>query len=428
MFLFLCSVNSQKQDKLKNTMIHPYTNHLISQTSPYLLQHAHNPVNWYPWGEEALQKAREENKLIIVSIGYSACHWCHVMEHESFENEAVAKIMNDNFISIKVDREERPDVDNVYMDALHLMGQQGGWPLNCIALPDERPIFGGTYFPKETWMSVLTQICNLYANEKEKMLEYADRLAAGMQQQTQLQLQQEKEEITNEELDELVKNWARLFDMEWGGGKGAPKFPMPNGLSFLLRYYYFTKDENLKQYLEVTLDRMASGGIYDHLGGGFARYSVDGYWKVPHFEKMLYDNAQLISLYSEAYKLYKKPRYKEVVFETISFINRELSNPKGGFYSALDADSEGVEGKYYVWKYDELAHLLGDKMEAFALYYGLTTWNEVLEIAKHIKKKILITGRKMDRIIREKADKQIHIEEKKHPYNQGILARKGIDY
>jgi uncharacterized protein YyaL (SSP411 family) len=346
-------------------------NRLINQSSPYLQQHAHNPVDWYPWGKEALAKAREEQKLIIISIGYSACHWCHVMEFESFEDKDVAAYMNEHFIAIKVDREERPDIDNVYMDAIHLMGQQGGWPLNCIALPDGRPVFAGTYFPKETWISILQKLVEIYSHNKGQMLDYAERISAGLQQQTQLMVSQPPEKPDSEKLTTLMQNWSGNIDREWGGAKGAPKFPMPSGLSYLLRYYYFTQSTGVKNYIETTLDRMASGGIYDHLGGGFARYSVDAYWKVPHFEKMLYDNAQLIGVYAEAWQLFKTDRYKQVVYQTISFLKRELQSAGGGLFAAIDADSEDVEGKFYIWTEEELTELLVDYYEPFALYFNI---------------------------------------------------------
>ncbi|HBH49028.1 MAG TPA: thioredoxin domain-containing protein [Bacteroidales bacterium] len=349
-----------------------HTNRLIRETSPYLLQHAHNPVDWYPWGSKAIEKAKREDKLIIVSIGYSACHWCHVMEHESFEDEEVAALMNAHFVNIKVDREERPDVDSVYMDALHLMGQQGGWPLNCIALPDGTPVFGATYLPKDNWISVLKQLRTLYTENKDKLLVYASQLKSGMQQQILVQMSQAGAALSSSQIEEMVENWSRNFDMEWGGSQGAPKFPMPNGIAFLLRFYYFTKNPKVKDYIEITLDNMAAGGIYDHLGGGFARYSVDGYWKVPHFEKMLYDNAQLIGVYAEAFKLFKKPRYREVVYDSIEFLTRELQAESGGYYAALDADSEGVEGKFYIWTYDDLVKLLGNNLEVFSLYYNVS--------------------------------------------------------
>jgi hypothetical protein len=343
-------------------------NNLIKESSPYLLQHANNPVNWYAWNEETLALAKKENKLILVSIGYSACHWCHVMEHESFENEQVASIMNENFINIKVDREERPDIDMVYIGAVQLMTGQGGWPLNCFALPDGRPIYGGTYFPKAQWINVLSNLADLFSTNPDKAYEYAAHLTDGLEQ-----LEIPKVGIENDfEIETLYKSvnkWKSGFDNEHGGPNRAPKFPLPNNYLFLLNYQYFEDDLTIKKHLDLTLTKMAWGGIYDQLGGGFARYSTDVLWKVPHFEKMLYDNAQLISLYSQAYKQNKNELYKKVVFETIAFVERELMNPEHGFYSALDADSEGIEGKYYVWQKEELEHLLKDDFEIFADYY-----------------------------------------------------------
>ncbi len=366
------TLTSIKSSKMIESTNYNYTNKLIHETSPYLLQHAHNPVDWYPWGDEALEKAKTENKLLIVSIGYSACHWCHVMEKESFENEEVARLMNAHFICIKVDREERPDIDNIYMDAVHLMGRQGGWPLNCIALPDGRPVFGGTYFQKENWIEVLQKVNELFVNEREQLHEYAERLSDGLKQQAIMHINTREYEFNEDNLNEMVFNWSKSFDMKWGGSQGAPKFPMPNGISFLLQYYYFTRDEEVKDYVELTLDKMASGGIYDHIGGGFTRYSTDEYWMVPHFEKMLYDNAQMIGLYSEAYKLFKKDRYKDVVYETVEFLNSELTNKSGGIYSALDADSEGVEGKFYVWTIAEIEEILKRNAPIFIDYFNLT--------------------------------------------------------
>ena len=343
-------------------------NNLIKESSPYLLQHANNPVNWHAWNDETLALAKRENKLILVSIGYSACHWCHVMEHESFENEQVAAIMNENFINIKVDREERPDIDMVYMGAVQLMTGQGGWPLNCFALPDGRPIYGGTYFPKAQWINVLTNLADLFATNPDKAYEYAAHLTDGLEQ-----LEIPKADIDNEfEIETLYKSvnkWKSGFDNEHGGPNRAPKFPLPNNYLFLLNYQYFQDDLTIKKHLDLTLTKMAWGGIYDQIGGGFARYSTDVLWKVPHFEKMLYDNAQLVSLYSQAYKHSKNELYKKIVYETIAFVERELMNPQFGFYSALDADSEGIEGKYYVWQKEELQHLLKDNFEIFADYY-----------------------------------------------------------
>ena len=343
-------------------------NHLITESSPYLLQHANNPVNWYAWNDATLELAKKENKLILVSIGYSACHWCHVMEHESFENEEVAKLMNTHFINIKVDREERPDIDMVYMGAVQLMTGQGGWPLNCFALPNGQPLYGGTYFPKQQWITVLENLANLFSTDPDKAYEYATNLTEGL---TQLEIPKGNTEAPFEmmTLQKAIVNWKQRIDTEHGGPNRAPKFPLPTNYLFLLHYTYFENDAPLKKHLELTLTKMAWGGIYDHLGGGFARYSTDVLWKVPHFEKMLYDNAQLISLYAQAYKQQPQPLYKKVVYETIAFIKKELTNSEFGFYSALDADSEGVEGKYYVWQKEELQRLLASDFDLFADYY-----------------------------------------------------------
>jgi len=351
---------------------HKFTNKLINETSPYLLQHAHNPVNWYPWGEEALNKAKAENKMLLISIGYAACHWCHVMEHESFEDEQVAKIMNENFVCIKVDREERPDIDHQYMDAVQLMTGRGGWPLNCFALPDGRPFFGGTYFNKSQWVSILGQLSEMYKSDYPKILQSAEQLSAGMQENNLVQVNDETIELHKNTINRIVENWKKYFDTENGGNVGAPKFPMPNNFLFLLDYYYFTKDEEVKTHIELSLDKMAAGGIYDQLGGGFSRYSTDVIWKAPHFEKMLYDNAQLISCYSKAYTLFKKPEYKAIVYETLSFVERELYSPEGVFYSSIDADSEGEEGLFYVWDKNEVDELLGKNAALFERYYNIS--------------------------------------------------------
>ncbi len=343
-------------------------NSLIKESSPYLLQHANNPVNWYAWNDETLALAKKENKLILVSVGYSACHWCHVMEHESFEDADVASIMNQHFINIKVDREERPDIDMVYMGAVQLMTGQGGWPLNCFALPDRRPIYGGTYFPKQQWKNVLLNLAELFKTDPDKAAEYATNLTKGLEQ---LEIPKETSTTTFsiDSLRKSINKWKQAFDPEHGGPNRAPKFPLPNNYLFLLDYANYENDSAIQKHLDLTLTKMAWGGIYDHIGGGFARYSTDALWKVPHFEKMLYDNAQLISLYTQAYKHTKNPLYKKVVYETIVFIQRELTNTSHGFYSALDADSEGVEGKYYVWQKEELQALLGDHFDLFSDYY-----------------------------------------------------------
>ena len=367
---------------------HKYTNKLIDETSPYLLQHAHNPVNWYPWGDEALQKAEDEGKLILVSVGYSACHWCHVMERESFEDTAVAKIMNENFVCIKVDREERPDVDDVYMTAVQMITGSGGWPLNCFALPDGRPIYGGTYFPKDRWVQVLTGLSADYANDKEKWLEAADQLTSGLQQSDLLPINSAPAAFQKDTLKDMVARWKTIFDNREGGPNRAPKFPLPNNYQFLLQYGYLSGDQEVLDHVKLTLDKMAYGGIYDQIGGGFARYSTDAEWVAPHFEKMLYDNGQLLSLYSQAYQHYKSDDYKNVVYETVEFIKRELLDETGAFYSALDADSEGEEGKFYVWTKEELKALLGEDYPWVAEYYEVGkkgAWEHGNNILLHTK-------------------------------------------
>ncbi|MEY4604133.1 MAG: hypothetical protein RIT43_1425 [Bacteroidota bacterium] len=343
-------------------------NALIEETSPYLLQHAYNPVKWLPWGEKAFEQARSEDKLVLVSIGYAACHWCHVMEHESFEEEAVAELMNRHFICIKVDREERPDVDQIYMTAVQLMTQRGGWPLNCFTLPDGRPVFGGTYFPREQWLHVLRSLEHTYRNDRSRTLEYAEALHQGIIQSDLIQKSAENISFSREKLHEMVLRWSRSFDRMEGGGTRAPKFPLPNNLDFLMAYAYLNQDQKILNHVELTLDKMAMGGIYDQIGGGFARYSVDMLWKVPHFEKMLYDNGQLLFTYAQAYKLFSKNEYRRVVYQTVSWLERELLSQDGGLYAALDADSEGEEGKFYCWTEVELDQVLS-KEDAWAKRY-----------------------------------------------------------
>lgn len=360
-----------------------YANALVNETSPYLLQHANNPVNWYPWGEEALEKAQSENKLLIISVGYSACHWCHVMEHESFEDTAVANLMNAHFVSIKVDREERPDIDAIYMDACQLAtGQACGWPLNVFALPDGRPVWAGTYFRKKNWQEILGYFVDLQQKEPDKLDEYADRLLSGMQQWNEIpgtDVVQELQSLAS--LQSSIDSLKSIIDPVRGGFRGAPKFPMPNVQELLMEWYFYTQDSVALRLLETTLQNLAAGGIYDQLGGGFARYSTDNLWQVPHFEKMLYDNAQLVSLYAQAFALTGKNEYAEVVRETLNFIHHHLTDDSGGFYASLDADSEGVEGKYYVWTKEELDALLPDNKvrPLFFEYYQITTegnWEE----------------------------------------------------
>lgn len=345
-------------------------NKLIHAASPYLLQHAYNPVEWYPWCDEALDKAKKEDKLLLISVGYSACHWCHVMEHECFENEDVAALMNDFFVCIKVDREERPDIDQVYMSAVQLLTGRGGWPLNCFALPDGRPVYGGTYFPKKQWMEVLGNLASMYRGDRNRLEAYAKQLTDGVAASDELNPSVDKQPDTDI-VHEAVAKWKKLLDYHEGGPDRAPKFPLPNNYLFLMRYAFVHQDDDLMAQVQLTLKKMAFGGIYDQIGGGFARYSVDGIWKVPHFEKMLYDNSQLLSLYAEAYRCWRDPLYRDVVYQTTAFMERDWLSPEGGFYSALDADSEGEEGKFYVWKLDELKELLGGDFELASAYFNI---------------------------------------------------------
>ena len=344
-------------------------NALAHAQSSYLLQHANNPVDWFPWEETALKKAQKEDKLVVISIGYASCHWCHVMEHESFEDEAVATLMNSHFVSIKVDREERPDIDQVYMQALQMLTGQGGWPLNIVALPDGRPVWGGTYFPKAQWMDYLTQIVNLQQKEPESLLQYATHLEKGMQQ---LELEKSKDALAFEQkaLDKALDHLNGKLDYENGGLLGAPKFMMPTLIDL------FLSSDQFKKHAHFTLEKMALGGIFDLVGGGFSRYSVDEKWHIPHFEKMGYDNGQLLFSYSCAYQDQPKAIYKETVGKTISFLQRDLSSAQGGFYAALDADSLDVqknltEGAFYVWNLPELEELGLLNQAYFKSYFGI---------------------------------------------------------
>ncbi|MGB0891923.1 MAG: thioredoxin domain-containing protein [Flavobacteriaceae bacterium] len=366
-FLFGCKEQAKK---------YKYTNALIKETSPYLLQHAHNPVNWHPWSQETLALAKKENKLILISIGYSSCHWCHVMEEESFKDEEVADIMNKNFINIKVDREERPDIDKIYLNAVQLMTGSGGWPLNSIALPDGKPVWGGTYFNKENWISSITKVAELYKENPQKIIKFAAELTKGIKQSDLVPVNNSTQNFSLDSLKSSIAKWTVYFDKINGGLKGESKFPMPNNLNFLQRYAHQTKDSLVQSYLDTTLTKIAYGGIFDQIGGGFSRYAVDSKWHIPHFEKMLFDNALLVSLYSNAYLAKKNNLYKEKVYETLRFVERELTNPKGGFYSSLNADSFDSkknleEGAFYVWTHQELRSFIKEDFKLFADYYNI---------------------------------------------------------
>jgi uncharacterized protein YyaL (SSP411 family) len=365
-----CSGQSQNNDMPEKN--HKYTNLLIKETSPYLLQHAHNPVEWHAWNEETLAKAKAEDKLLLISIGYAACHWCHVMEHESFEDSAVAAIMNENFICIKVDREERPDVDAIYMDACQLITGRGGWPLNAIALPDGRPIYALTYAPKTEWNKVLKYFGNFYPAKKTEAISQAEQLTQGIVDKENIPLSTEEPLFTENELKLTWSTWKDKIDYKKGGRTGSPKFPMSYNYDYLMQDYFHTKDPQKLEAVTVTLDNMMMGGIYDQVGGGFARYSTDANWKVPHFEKMMYDNGQLVSTYAKAYALTKNEEYATVVRESIEWVKREMTDKSNGFYSSLDADSEGEEGLFYIWTNDELDNILGDDAKLLKYYWSVS--------------------------------------------------------
>ena len=379
LFFILISCNSEILMNKKNN--------LINESSPYLLQHAKNPVNWNPWDKKYLNIAEKQNKLVIISIGYASCHWCHVMERESFQDSAVAKLMNEKFISLKVDREERPDIDQVYMNAIQLMTGSGGWPLNVIALPDGRPIWGGTYFSKEQWLSALNQISVIYEKEPEKFTSYADKVQEGINS-----LNIVDPAIDDFESIDLLKYSEKLIDsidLKFGGFNGAPKFMMPNNLDFLLRYSVQENNLKAKNIILESLEKIAYGGIFDHIEGGFSRYSTDEKWHIPHFEKMLYDNAQLMSLYSKGFKVSNKKHFKKVVYKIHEYINKEMKDNSGGFYSSLDADSKidennYVEGAYYSWSFSELKNLINEDFDLFSKYYNVNDYGYWKEEDKYV--------------------------------------------
>ncbi len=405
-------------------------NRLIHETSPYLLQHAHNPVDWYAWGSEALEKAKTENKPILVSIGYATCHWCHVMERESFENQAIANYMNTHFVCIKIDREERQDLDNIYMSAVQAMNGNGGWPLNVFLMPDTKPFYGGTYYPAEHWLHLLNQIVKTFEVQPEKLTNSAAQLTEILNRSEieKYGIKSEKRDFSQENLHKIANSLAKHYDKHKGGMGQAPKFPMPSIYLFLLRYVAISNDENAFQQTLLTLISMAYGGIYDQIGGGFSRYATDNEWNIPHFEKMLYDNGQLVSLYSEAYSLLStfetdniayteelKTMFKNVVYETIAFVKREMTGEKGNFYCALDADSEGIEGKFYVWTKDELEDTGLENIELFKKYYNVVddeegNWEHGYNILFRTQSDSNFA--KAENISVEKLQQQVHIWKK----------------
>jgi uncharacterized protein YyaL (SSP411 family) len=369
-----------------------FTNRLINETSPYLLQHAHNPVEWFPWGDEALEKAKQEDKIILVSIGYSACHWCHVMERESFENEPVAKLMNENFVNIKVDREERPDLDHIYMDAVQAIAGNGGWPLNVFLTPQAIPFYGGTYFPpqkaynRSSWTDVLNSILQAWKERKNEIEAQAENLTDHLLKANSfgaiantIEPNKEQDLITIEQCDQMFTTIMKTADTQWGGFGKSPKFPQTFTIQYLLRYHYFTDNKEALQQALLSIDKMLMGGIYDHIAGGLARYSTDEEWLAPHFEKMLYDNALLINILCDAYQITTDKKYADAIRKTIAFVQTELMSSEGGFYAALDADSEGEEGKYYVWQKKEVDTILGEDAELFCAFFDISeagNWEE----------------------------------------------------
>ncbi len=386
---------------------HAPTNRLINETSPYLLQHAHNPVDWYPWGPEALEQARAEDKPILLSVGYSACHWCHVMERESFEDEDTAALMNEHFVNIKVDREERPDIDAIYMQAVQAMTQHGGWPMTVFLTPQGQPFYGGTYFPPEprygmpSFQQILNAMSDTWRNRRDDVLTSARELTEHLVAAEQLKAGTGG--LNERLLDQATGAIQQRFEPRYGGWGKAPKFPAPQTIDFLLRQFQRKGDQTARQQAEFTLLQMAHGGMYDQLGGGFHRYSVDEKWLVPHFEKMLYDNGQLARTYLHAYQLTGNPEYRRIVEETLDYIQREMTAPEGGYYAAQDADSEGVEGKFFVWSAGEVRQALGEDANLFAQIYDVTArgnWEHtnILHLPRSIEEIARVTGQPVERL------------------------------
>jgi uncharacterized protein YyaL (SSP411 family) len=393
-------------------MSHSFTNRLINETSPYLLQHAHNPVDWFAWGEEALQKAKNEHKVILVSIGYSACHWCHVMEKESFEKEEVALLMNEHFVNIKIDREERPDLDHIYMDAVQAISGSGGWPLNVFLTPEGKPFYGGTYYPpvkafnRSSWTEVLQGILQAWKERKNEIEAQAENLTAHLNQSNSFThaginsiIAEPQNLFSIEQCHSMFENIMKSADKTWGGFGNAPKFPQTFTIQYLLQYQHFSNNASALQQALLSLDKMLQGGIYDHIGGGMARYSTDKEWLAPHFEKMLYDNVLLVDVLCDAWQITNEKKYKEAILKTIAFIKDELTQHEGGFYAALDADSDGVEGKYYVWQKKEIDKILGKDAPLFVDFFDVTekgNWEEtnILRILQPAEE--FIATKKMD--------------------------------
>ena len=363
LILFLGSCSTASQEKK--------TNALIKESSPYLLQHAYNPVDWQRWEDGLYHKQNSDKKLLLVSIGYSSCHWCHVMEEETFEDQEVATLMNTHFINIKVDREENPDVDNIYMTAVQLMTGSGGWPLNVICLPDGRPIYGGTYHTKEQWTKILNQVQAVYQKNPERLVDYATKLQQGIQQVNTIQLPKESPALDVKLLEREMAFWKQRWDTTYGGENNDQKFITPVKFNYLLHYTYLYPEEELSNHFTKSLITIANSGVFDHLEGGFFRYSVDRYWNIPHFEKMLYDNAQVMGLYANAYKVTKKTLFKKRVEQTYTFLMDKMEGEKGGFYAAIDADNPEGEGRYYLWTEEELTSAIGNEFSLFTSYYAI---------------------------------------------------------
>ena len=361
-------------------------NNLSLESSAYLLQHAKNPINWQRWDKKLYNTNNTDNKLLVVSIGYSSCHWCHVMEKETFEDSGVASFMNEKFISIKVDREENPEIDNIYMTATQMMTGRGGWPLNVVCLPDGRPVYGGTYHTKEQWLEVLGKIQKVYENDKKQLYGIAEKVEKGIQEVNRFEYTEEEADFKPQLLQNEMKIWTSQWDMINGGEKQNQKFITPTKFNYILQYQHLNEDTKIKAYLKNTLENIANSGIVDHLEGGFYRYTVDPEWKIPHFEKMLYDNAQLLSLYANAYKEFKTPLFKSTVYKTFDFLQKRMENTEGGYFSAIDADNEQGEGRYYMFNIDEIKKAAGQDLSMILDYYQIELDKPIENSFYHLRK------------------------------------------